>query len=102
MIRLYILDVDDFRPIVEVAVTRPGVSRRTVGDYVELSCAASSSSTGGPPGSTTPPGTAPWPASPAGTSSSRTKTPCGWSRDDRGQGQPGGPLPEPGHRAVLG
>jgi hypothetical protein len=38
MIRLYILDVDDFRPVVEAAATRPGVSRRTVGDYVELSC----------------------------------------------------------------
>lgn len=37
--RLYILDVDDFRPIVEVAVAQPGVSRRTVGDYVELACA---------------------------------------------------------------
>jgi hypothetical protein len=36
MTRLYILDVDDFRPVITVGATLPGVASRRVGDYVEL------------------------------------------------------------------
>jgi hypothetical protein len=36
MTRLYILDVDDFRPVIEVGAAVPGVVSRRVGDYVEL------------------------------------------------------------------
>lgn len=36
MTRLYILDVDDFRSVIEVGTAVPGVTSRRVGDYVEL------------------------------------------------------------------
>jgi hypothetical protein len=36
MTRLYILDIDDFGPIIEVGAALPGVASRHVGDYVEL------------------------------------------------------------------
>ena len=36
MTRLYILDVDDFRPVIEVAAGLPGGTRTQVGDYAEL------------------------------------------------------------------
>lgn len=36
MTRLYILDVDDFRPVIEVGAASPGVASRHIGDYVEL------------------------------------------------------------------
>lgn len=35
MIKLYVLDVPEFRPVAEEAA-RSGAERRTVGDYVEL------------------------------------------------------------------
>jgi hypothetical protein len=34
--RLYLLDIEDFRPIIEVAAGLAGVSRRQTGDYAEL------------------------------------------------------------------
>jgi hypothetical protein len=37
MTRLYILDVEEFHPIIEVAATDPSVRRRVVGDHVEIS-----------------------------------------------------------------
>jgi hypothetical protein len=36
MTRLYILDVDDFRPVIGVGAAIPGVASRRIGDYVEL------------------------------------------------------------------
>ena len=36
MTRLYILDVRDFRPVIEVAAAQPAVTRRQAGDYAEL------------------------------------------------------------------
>jgi hypothetical protein len=36
MTRLYILDVDDFRPVIEVGAASRGIVSRRVGDYVEL------------------------------------------------------------------
>lgn len=37
MMRLFILDVPEFRPVIAVARRCDGVSSRTVGDHVELS-----------------------------------------------------------------
>ncbi|HEV8623514.1 MAG TPA: hypothetical protein VG034_03580 [Acidimicrobiia bacterium] len=34
---LYVLDVENFRPVIEVAAALPGVVCRRVGDYAELS-----------------------------------------------------------------
>jgi hypothetical protein len=36
MTRLYILDIDDFRPVIEVGANIAGVAARRIGDYVEL------------------------------------------------------------------
>ena len=37
MTTLYVLDVDEFRPVIDVAAALPGVTSRKVGDYTELS-----------------------------------------------------------------
>jgi hypothetical protein len=36
MTTLYVLEVDDFRPIIELAAGLPGVTCRRLGDYAEL------------------------------------------------------------------
>jgi len=36
MTKLYILDVEEFRPVIEVAAAAPGVARHRLGDHVEL------------------------------------------------------------------
>jgi hypothetical protein len=36
MTRLYILDVTDFRPVIDVAATQADVTLRRAGDYAEL------------------------------------------------------------------